>query len=206
MNFSDPVFQFPLIIAVGVVALVIYWKTYERRVRAWQDFANAHGWDFSQGSTSYKVQGLHRGIFFSMHTEQRRSGKSSQLFTVVWISLANTVPPALRISSEGFGDKLLKVFGKRDDEIGDAELDDALSLENLTDDARDTLRAPRVREQLLLLRQHSPSFIIQNEELQVVRRGMPDSVEALELLVTPVLELADALLEAATRVKGRRSG
>jgi hypothetical protein len=208
MNFDDPSsFLQPLgVLAVCVVAFVIYWQTYKRRIQAWQDFANGRGWDLSQDSTSYKVQGQHRGLYFSLHTEERRSGKSSQLYTVAWVSLANTLPPALHIRSEGFGDRFLKVFGKRDDEIGDAEMDEALNLKNLTDDARNTLRDARVREKLLLLRQRSPTFFIENEELQVVTRGMPDSVEALERMVTPMLELADALHEAATRARSRRSG
>ncbi|AKQ63710.1 hypothetical protein A176_000622 [Myxococcus hansupus] len=140
-----------------------------------------------------------------MQTEHRRIGNSSQFFTVVRLPLNDSLPAELRIVPERFGDKLLKVFGKGDDEVGDAALDEALEIRNLSDAARRVLRAPRVREQLLLLQQHSSHFSIHNEALQVDKRGMPDNVDTLESFVVPALELADALLDAATKERERRS-
>ncbi|QDE81883.1 hypothetical protein [Myxococcus xanthus] len=208
MNLDDP---WSILLHLGIVVAAIafgffFWQAHKRRLQAWRDFADRHGWGFTDSMASYKVGGLHRGMPFSMHTEHRRSGKSSQLYTVVRLELGTALPPDLRIGPEGFGDKLLKVFGKRDDEVGDAELDAALDMKNLTDEARDTLRAPRVREQLLLLRQRCANFSIENEELQAEQRGMPDSVDTLESLVAPALDLGDALQEATSKARTRRSG
>jgi hypothetical protein len=196
-----------LAISVGVIAYgFYYYKTHSRRMKAWEDFASQHGWKYSTGNLEFKVEGLHRGLPFAMYTEWRRSGNSSNIYTVVKLSLAGAVPSSLRISREAVGDKLRKLFGKRDDEIGDEEMDDALDLRNLDEEARDILRAPRVREKLLLLRQRSPYFSIENEELKVSRGGMLKNLEALESLVVPALELSDALHDAAKQVRQRRSG
>ncbi len=194
------------ILAAAAAFAVYAWKAHKRRLRAWRDFADRHCWTYSEDREAFRVHGFHRGIAFSMHTEHRRSGKSSQLFTVVRLPLDAALPAELRIVPERFGDKLLKALGKGDDETGDAELDAALEIRNLTDEAREALRAPRVREQLLRLRKHSTHFAIQHEALQVEKRGMPDRVEALESFVVPALELADALLDLATKAREHQSG
>lgn len=208
MNLDDPS---SVLLHLGIVGAALafgflYWMAHRRRLQAWRDFADQHGCDFTESTASYKVRGRYRGKSFSMYTEHRRSGRSSQLFTVVRLELGTSLPPGLRIGPEGFGDKLRKVFGKRDDEVGDAELDAALDMKNLTDEARDTLRAPRVREPLLLLRQRCANFSIENEELQAEVRGMPASVDTLESLVAPALDLGDALREASAKARKRRSG
>lgn len=206
MNFNDPS---SILLHVGILVAATafafyYWKANNKRLQAWRDFANQHGWEYSETGGTFRVWGFHRGISFSMHTEHRRSGKSSQLYTVVRLPLDNSLPAELRIVPEGFGDKILKAFGKGDDEVGDAALDDALEIRNLTEEARKVLRAPRVREQLLLLRQHSSHFAINNEALQVDKRGMPGNVDTLASFVMPALELANALLDAAAKERNRQ--
>ncbi|MFP2960919.1 hypothetical protein ACLEPN_24690 [Myxococcus sp. 1LA] len=111
----------------------------------------------------------------------------------------------MHIRPEGLTDKFLQVMGRRDEEVGDAELDALLNLKNLSDEARDILRAPGVRRQLALLCRQFTNFTIEDERLTAVKNDMPDSVEELESLVTPALLLSDALHEEAEKALARRS-
>jgi hypothetical protein len=205
-EFSSTDLLCPGIALAAIVFGFYYWKTHSRTMKAWQDFAKQHGWEYSTANSTFKIQGLHQGSPFSLYTEWRFSNGHEHLYTLMKLSLANAIPASLCISREALGDKLGKLFGKRDDEIGDAEMDEALDLKNLSDEARDILLAPRVRECLLLLRRRSPYFLIENEELTVWRSGMPKSLEALEFLVVPALELSEALHAAATKARKHRSG
>ncbi|NOK00805.1 MULTISPECIES: hypothetical protein [Myxococcus] len=49
----------------------------------------------------------------------------------------------------------------------------------------------------MVLCRHFGNFTLEDERRQAVKLGMPDSVEALESMVTPALLLSDALHEVA---------
>ncbi|AKQ69108.1 hypothetical protein A176_006020 [Myxococcus hansupus] len=185
---------------------VAYWKDHQRRDQAWKDFAALHGWDITASWNEWSVDGLHRRRRFQLRTEYRRVGKNRSLYTMVYLDLGEAIPIGTRIRPEGLGRKLLKVIGKGDEEIGDAEFDNAFELTHLSDEVRAVLRTPDVRRQLLLLRQRFGTFVIDNEQLQAQLRGMPNSVEALESLVTPALQLSDALDRVVEARRERQHG
>jgi len=140
-----------------------------------------------------EVEGLYQGQQLSLLTEQRGSGKSRYTVAVVRLDVSHALPVELSLEPETLGDRFLKLVGKRDEELGDAALDEAFDLKRLSPDARAVLRAPRVARPLLRLPRLFSRFSIEGGLLEVEQRGVPETPEGLEALVAPVLELADAL-------------
>ncbi|WP_426757032.1 hypothetical protein [Myxococcus sp. Y35] len=190
------------ILALALFAFA-FWKEHQRRNRAWRTFAARRDWGCTSSLASWEIGGLYQGRQVRMNAEQRRDGGKAREYTVVQLELGRALPPDLSIRPERLGDRLLKRVGRRDEEIGDAELDDALALQNLSDEARDVLRAPAVRRQLLVLHQRFARFSIEDERLQLEAHGIPNSVEALESLVAPALLLSDALHDAVEKTRAR---
>ncbi|NVJ09688.1 hypothetical protein HUW63_31250 [Myxococcus sp. AM001] len=202
---------FSLLLYLLVAAAVVkgglaFRKSLQRRDQSWRRFAALRDWGYTHSLGTWEMGGLHLGRQFRIRSEYRRSGDKTRLCTVVTLELGQVLPPDLLIRPEGLGDKLLKAVGKRDEEVGDAEVDAMLNLKNLSDEARDLLRAPRVRQQFQRLRRQFQSFTIEDEQLKAERLGMPDSEEALEDLVSPALLLSEALHEAAEQGRARKRG
>ncbi|MBZ4415349.1 hypothetical protein [Myxococcus sp. RHSTA-1-4] len=185
---------FMAFLALGVSALRRHWN---RRRETWNTFASRHDWGFSEKWGAVEVQGLFLGQQLSVLTESRGNGKHGREVTVLRLDLGMTLPPELTLSPEGLGDKFLKLFGGKDEEVGDEELDRALDVKRLSPESRAALRAPRVREHLLSLHARCARFSIEAGLLEAEWRGVPDTVDALEALVAPALRLAEALHEAA---------
>ncbi|MFP2926431.1 hypothetical protein ACLESO_14665 [Pyxidicoccus sp. 3LG] len=186
-----------LFVAVAAAVYLFRWYSMRRRHGDWSTFAARYDWVFSRSWGSLEVQGLHQGRQFSLLTESRGSGNNERRVTVVRLELGDALPSELTLEPEGLGDRFLKLFGKNDEEVGDAELDEALDLRNVTPESRAVLRAPRVRQQLLALKEHYARFSIVGGLLEAEQHGVPDTVAELEQLVAPALALSKALDEAA---------
>jgi hypothetical protein len=204
MSGIDPAYV-PLVVALVLVILVLAWQGWKRRLQAWKTFAARHDWSFSNRWGSLEIQGLFLGQQLSVLTERRGAGKNRREVTVLRLELA-ALPSELTLEPEGLGDKLLKFFGRRDEEVGDAEFDAAFDLEDVSPETRALLRKPRVREQLLMLKRTFSRFSIEAGLLEAERRGVPHTVEALESLVAPALELARALHEAGGGTREQMRG
>lgn len=195
-----------VMLAVGGLGYA-FWRSYKRRQEAWSAFAARHGWRYTHAWSSLEVRGrfLQRGVL--LRTESRGSGKSRHTVTVLQVGLGDTVPRALRLEPESLGDKFLKLFGSRDEELGDKELDTALDLKHVSPEARSILLAPRVRRALLAMHRHSYSrFSIQSSLLTAEQGGVPETLDALEQLMTPARNLAEALEWVFTHPEERIRG
>ncbi len=202
----------PYLLVLAALGLfgVVYWKDHQRRDRAWREFAASRDWDITASWNRWSIDGLHGRKRFQIRTEYIRRGSYTRgreyPYAVVSLELGEALPAMTRIRPEKLGRKVLKVFGKSDEEVGDAELDNAFELENLSDEVRAVLRTPDVRRQLLVLRSRFDSFSIEDTQLTARHRGLPNSVATLEALVTPALQLSDALDQAVEGRRERRPG
>ncbi|WP_148282212.1 hypothetical protein [Corallococcus coralloides] len=75
-----------------------------------------------------------------METEHLGHGRDFHIVTIVRHGLGNGLPREVTIRSESLGDRVLGLFGTKDEDVGDASLDKALDLRNLTPKARWTKR------------------------------------------------------------------
>jgi hypothetical protein len=184
------------------------WLSLKRRRESWSAFAARNDWSCTTSAwwDSPKIRGRFLGRAFSLCTESRGSGKSQHTVTVLRLELGDTVPPSLHLEPEGLGDKFLKLFGRKDEEVGDKELDAALDLKGVSPEARSILLAPRVRRPLLTVRSHYPRFSIVSGTLMAEQADVADTVDALEALVAPALDLGKALDAVARNPEERVRG
>ncbi|WP_164019998.1 hypothetical protein [Pyxidicoccus trucidator] len=199
-------------LVVAVIMVTVRWKRWQRRIVAWQSFANQRGLEFSvtPGALKYAVgtltmQGVYQGLPLLLFTEYRGHGEYRNIFTLLQLELGDALPPGLSLKPEQLGDLALKLIGYKDEEVGDAELDAALLLKNVTPRARALLVAPRVRGPLLKLGQAYLGFSLEDGFLRVERVGMPGTATELDAFMAPALLLARAV-QATKEYTGARMG
>lgn len=185
---------------VGTLLVTFFWKQWKRRCAAWQTFASQRGLRFHETPGVFKyspgtltMQGLYQGFPLLLFTEYRGSGKNRHLVTVLRLELGAALPPGLIVKPERLGDKVLKLFGVRDEEVGDAALDDAFDLKNVTPRAHAMLVSPRVRGPLIKLGRAYSGFSLESGFLQVEKGEMPETAAELEAFMAPALLLARAV-------------
>lgn len=191
-----------LITTFLVIALFIIWKVHAVRVAAWAEFASRH----DMHADGLHLEGTYEGYPMRLETQTRGSGKSRYRVTVLHLSTNGALPPDFSLEPEGFGDKLLKLFGKRDAEIGDEQFDKRFDLRNLTSSTTRVLRNPSVQQHLYEMISHYRTFHIREGWIQAEQRGIPSTADALEELTGPALMLAHTLEEAAGRTQGWTAG
>ena len=162
--------------------------------RAWSAFAARRDWGFTTSgkrSSVMELQGQHRGHELSLLTEARDGSEKRCDVTVLRMDLSDTVPRQFALPPE---DRLFKLLGGQDAQVGDAELDAALELQGA-----------RVRQHLLEVHRTYEHFTLEEGLLEAVYRGIPKTLEELETVLAPALELVDALDEAARQARERRA-
>jgi hypothetical protein len=149
-----------------------------------------------------QIEGTYEGYPMRLETQTRGSGKNRYRVTVVHLSTNGALPPDFSLEPEGLGDKLLKLFGKRDAEIGDERFDKSFDLSNLTSATTRVLRHPSVQQHIYEMVSHYRAFHIREGWIQAERRDVPSTADALEEFTGPALMLAHTLEEAAQRTRG----
>ncbi|NTX09439.1 hypothetical protein HUA76_01475 [Myxococcus sp. CA056] len=182
-----------------VVVLTLAARDKRRQRKAWLVFATRRGWSFTQSKDFMEVQGLHQDRQLSLLTEVRGQNQGSYHVMVLRLDVSDVVPQELHLETEGLGDKFLKLFSVRDEELGDVALDSALNLKGLSPESHALLTTPQVGEHLLRAHRHYQRFSIVAGLLEAEHRGVPASTSALETHIAPALALADTLIQAARR-------
>ncbi len=190
------------IITVFAIAFFVTWKVHQWRVAAWAEFASRHG----MHADGLQIEGAYEGYPMRLETQTRGSGKNRYRVTVLHLSTNDALPPDFSLEPEGFGDKLLKLFGKRDPELGDEQFDRRFDLSNLTSSTIRVLRHPSVQEHLYEMIGHYRTFHIREGWIQAEQRDIPSTADALEEFTGPALMLAHTLEEAARRTQGWTAG
>ncbi len=173
--------------------------TQRKQREAWDAFGQRHGLSFTP--SPLQLEGRHEGCPLRLHTEMRGSGKSRYGVTVLRLDVDDALPGDFELRREGLGNKLLKLLGSKDEELGDADFDAAFQLRNLSPEVNALLRSATVRRHLRTLASFH-HFAIHAGALHVERRDVPATVEALEDFTRLVLDAAGALREAARRARG----
>lgn len=185
---------------LATVVTVVAWQTFHtarKTKQAWRAFATAHGWSYTEIAREIEVLGVHHGAQVSLVTETQGRTKGSPFRTVLRVDLSDALPSGLHLETKHLIDKVLKLAGKRDEEVGDRELDSALYLKDLTPQVRAFLVAPQVRDHLLRASKGSMRLVIIGGLLEAEHPGVPDTTVELEKHVAPTLALVEALQTAA---------
>jgi len=179
------------IVAIAYFAI----KAHKAQVAAWAEFAQRHGME----ARGLHVEGSYEGYPLTVETQSRGSGKNRYTVAVLHLSLQNSLPDEFSLEREGFGDKILRFFGKEDAQLGDTDFDKYFDLKNLSPTAAAVLRHTGVQKHLYELAHHYMNFHIRGGWLQAERRRVPSTAEELEDFTGPALMLAHTLEEASKR-------
>ena len=193
----DNVLILVLALLGSAVAGYFAWRTHQKRREAWGAFAREHGLTLS--ARGLELRGHHERWPLHLTTETRGHGKHRLTVTVLRLTVGEALPGDFTLEREWLGDKLLKLLGRGDEEIGDAEFDDAFEIQNVSPEVRALLRSATVREHLHRLATTYRRFLIRAGALYVEQAGIPATVEALEAFVRPTLDAAAVLSTSAGR-------
>jgi hypothetical protein len=189
---------------VVLMAAAIYFsvKAHRARLAAWAEFAHRHG----MHAHGLKIEGSYEGYPLTVETQTRGSGKHRYTVAVLHLSVESSLPAEFSLEREGFGDKLLRFFGKQDAQLGDADFDKYFDLKNLSPLTAAVLRSPGVQKHLYELANSYQDFHIRGGWLQAERRDVPSTADALEDFTGPALMLAHTLEESSRRSNRWTSG
>ncbi|MFY1828455.1 hypothetical protein ACN47A_21200 [Myxococcus fulvus] len=188
-------------VGLGVASLIGYvrWRHWKQQLQMWEGFAKTRGWSFmARAGFMYtagtlEMKGRLAGRPITVETEHRGTGKEYHIVTIVRHGLGNGFPREVTIRPETLGDTVLRLFGNKDEDIGEASLDNALDLRNVTPKARAFLLRPEMRQPLLDLARAFETFSIENGVLTVEVISVPRTAVAMYGLLKPVRGLVDAV-------------
>ena len=197
------------LVLLGLSGLIFYayWLGLRRRQRAWANFAQRHGLTLhsTEVMSLPHITGSYEGQQLELQVEQRGSGKNRSYVTVLHLDVIDAVSESLSLEREGLGDKILKVFGRNDEEIGDDDFDRYFDLKNLDPESATLLRHPDVQQHLFTVAKTYHHFDIRQGLLSVEQRTVPMSPEALESFVQPAVALAQTLRSVDRSPSRRRA-
>ncbi|MCP3057711.1 hypothetical protein LXT21_02855 [Myxococcus sp. K38C18041901] len=187
-------------VGLGFASLIGYvrWKRWNQQLQTWEGFAKTRGWSFMARSGfmysagTMEMKGRYAGRSITVETEHRGFGRYFHIVTIVRHGLGNGFPREVAIRPETLDDTVLRLFGTKDEDIGDASLDNALDLRNVTPKARAILLSPGMRQPLLDLARAFETFSIENGVLTVTVVAVPRTPLEMYELLKPVRELVDA--------------
>lgn len=125
----EALFPLLMILVVGTI-IAISVQQRKAKLRAWSEFARRHDLRLiNAGSWSNpRIVGRWKDVDITLQIEVHGSGKNRKTYTRGSARFHSSLPRGLNITSEGFTDRLAKMLGGQDIQIGHAELDRQLRI------------------------------------------------------------------------------
>lgn len=188
-----------LIIAAVVLSIgAAVWTRY-RQSSVWKKVARKLGLGISDTgfSSQPSIYGEFRGRNVSVQTEIVGSGKNKAVYTVVQAPFTGLAPSGLLVYREGFAQKMGKMFGGEDIQIGDPELDDTFIIRgNSSREVSDLLTTPSVKRALLIGIKRSDKLRLEASAVRIRAGGRTTNAERLESYIRTVVDVALCINEA----------
>ncbi|QDG54087.1 hypothetical protein FIV42_26100 [Persicimonas caeni] len=166
----------------------------------WQKVAQKLGLGF-EDSTWFghpKLYGKFRDTDVDVTIEVVGSGKSKQIYTVVEAPLSGLAPYGLKVYQEGMWEKMEKLIGGDDIQVGDPELDKAFIIQgNDAEKISEVLTAPSVKRSLIVGQRRHRTLRIDFPRVRLRQGGRTLSVSKLESYIRTVVDLAVCINEAS---------
>ena len=173
----------------------------QRQGDVWKEVARELGLIFIAGGwfSNPTIHGLHRDHRVDVRNEVVRHGKSRTIYTVVEVALGTEVSRGLQVYREGVFQKMGKVIGGEDIQVGDSALDEAFIIKGVPEPrAVSILTDPSVKSALLVGQKRHESLRIDSGVVRIRQRGRASGGGILESYIRTAVDLARAL-EAASR-------
>jgi hypothetical protein len=126
----EPILFFIIMLGIVGVVSVVAIKNKQSQLRAWQAFAQQQHLKLQDAGTwsNPRMVGRYRDLDVTLQIEVHGSGKHKKTYTRASARFPMPMPRGLNITSEGFTDRLAKLVGGQDIEIGHAALDRQLRI------------------------------------------------------------------------------
>ncbi|MFP2960917.1 hypothetical protein ACLEPN_24680 [Myxococcus sp. 1LA] len=201
-GFQPGIFASVFGVGFGIASLIGYVRRqrWKQQLQVWEEVAAERGWQFQStpgfrySAGTLPLKGTHAGRSLTVETEHRGTGKQFNIFTIVRHERGIGFPRELTIGPETLrGDKFLKLFGVKGEQAGNASLDAALGLHDVTPKVRAFLRHGDMQRTLLNVDHAFRTFTIKGGGLTAEVLDVPRTRAGLYALLTPVRGLADAV-------------
>ncbi len=178
-----------LLITVAILALFAFAHFYDAKQRndAWTLVAKRLGLSFPSDAIAGKLE----GVELSVRTISRGVGKSRQDFTVIMLKISGTLPAGISIEPEKALDKLAKLIGSEDIQLGLPTLDSKLLVRASNENKiRSWAKRPGVERALRrLVTLSSYTFHVTGGHLIFERRGIMTNAKDLESLIRELVAI-----------------
>ncbi len=170
MELLFPLLFFGILVVVGVAAV----KNKQAQLEAWRRFAQEHRLRILDASTwsNPRMVGRYRDTDVTLQIEVHGSGKQRKTYTRATARFHSAMPRGLNITAEGFTDRLAKLVGGQDIQIGHAELDAKLRIRGEDEPAvRQLMQRWRARDAVAALLARDGQATVTQHQCSVLRHG-----------------------------------
>jgi hypothetical protein len=199
----EPLF-IPIVIVVFAAVAILSMKNRQARLEAWRAFSAKHSLNMiSAGSWSNpRLVGRFRGLDVTLQIEVHGSGKHKKTYTRASARFPMPMPRGLNITSEGFTDRLAKLVGGQDIELGIPKVDNQLRIKGEDVPAvLDLMENWRARDAITAFLTRDPKATVTQHQVSILRAGFVSApVEMrgmLEGVCRPIIEIRKGLEENA---------
>lgn len=192
------------ILSLSAVAFAVIWGAgswmKRRRNALWQNVGQTLGLRFHLNATTNQAElnGVLDGVRIKVETLVERSGKHSTTYTAVAARIPGKPPFDLNIRHEGLFQKIGKVFGGEDIQVGDERLDKQFIF---TGDnprrVRTLVTNPAVKSALLTTQQHCKTLRVERGDVCLKEVDGGEDQDILIRRIRMSVTLAAALGEAS---------
>jgi len=176
---------FGVIIVVAVVAV----KNKQAQLLSWRQFSQDHHLKLLDAGTWSKpsMDGQYRELHVTLQIEVQGSGKHKKTYTRAIARFDAAMPRGLSITSEGFTDRLAKLVGGQDIQIGHAELDRQLRIRGEDEPAvRHLMSNWRARDAIAALLARDEQATVTQHQCTVLRHGFVSKPGELRAMLESV--------------------
>lgn len=186
-----------LILGVGFaisIGFSVFWSF--RIGRAWRNVGDRVDFEFVDGGWGGEVSldGAIDGVAVTAFTETRGTGKQKRYYTNVWARLRGRALDDLTLTHEGILQKMGKVLGHEDIQLGDEELDDAFIITGFgNSEARDFLKRADMRRALLDGQRRHKELSVDSDKVSIQVSGRCSNAKTLESYIRTTVDVARAI-------------
>jgi hypothetical protein len=184
--------QFALIGGVLAIAVGIAFARWRVRLRAWSELAARSGLSLEPGNlfSPPRVSGAYRGHHLRLDTFSRGTSKNRTTYTRIVVHLDNRAGVRLALYQEDVFNKIGKMFGQKDVQTGDEEIDRRFMIRCEPEMfAARLFTSINLRSKLLQAR--SLNLSVEGPELYFEQRGAETNGEYLQFLFDMLIDLAE---------------
>lgn len=197
----EPLFIILFVVVIAVVAVVSV-KNKQQAIEAWRRFGKEHQLRMLNAGawSNPRLEGRFRDLNVTLQVEVHGSGKHRKTFTRAVARFPGPMPRGLNITSEGFTDRLAKLVGGQDIQIGYPELDRKLRIQGEDEAAvRILMKNWRARDAIAAFLTRDAKATVTQHQCSLLRSGFVRSPlelrGMLESVSRTVQEVGRGLLE-----------